>query len=198
MKSLLQGPWKWIDCHREQHPPCTALARLDDEHLEPQTIFLLSTASSGTLSQEQEAAKTLIQEAPALRDCLYELAHHLGRVSPGSMAPELSVALSKAVSLLDRVTSIRLPGVWEVIEDERLYLKTYATEGVWLEAHLYGTSIVFRAKRNLRLDGVLQAAQEVACSRAHALDPVQIACAVEEVEQALSNNLRCAMEKPNA
>lgn len=191
MKSITHGPWKWADHHQSPSVRQTVLEFDNDSEPTDNVVLALDPSSSGPLDKDREEAKALIQAAPELRDALVGLVASLSKHHPGGLLPEVATSFIAAQSLLERVAPVRLPGVWEKLENaDELYVKTYATPGVWIEAQIRGASISFRAKREFLLGGVLKAAIEVALIRTHAFDRIEIHNAIVELERLLDDELK--------
>lgn len=201
MKSLIQGPWKWSHYPNPLSEVDEAVLMASPEGDGAGVVLALGPDWHEPLRCEVEHAKVLglIEAAPEMRDALLDLIAALGKHHPGGLLPDVAEAFTKAQTLVERIAPVRLPGAWENIEGtENLYVKTYATPGVWIEAHLTGSRISLRAKREFLLGGVMKAAIEVDRANVHACDRIQIDAAIRQLEQRLAEAPCLAKESDHA
>lgn len=201
MKSITQGPWKWSHHTNPLSEANEAVLMASPNGDSAAVVIALGPDWQEPLRCDIEHAKAmlLIEAAPEMRDALLDLVAALGKHHPGGLLPDVAEAFTKAQTLVERIAPVRLPGAWENIEGtENLYVKTYATPGVWIEAHLTGSRISLRAKREFLLGGVMKAAIEVGRANVHACDRIQIDAAIRQLEQRLAEALCLAKESDHA
>lgn len=202
MKSIIQGPWKWATRNNTVTGNEEAiLTGPSTDEAPPPVVLALASGWTTPLRCDIEYAKAmlLIEAVPEMRDVLLEHVATMGKCHPGGLLPEVAEAFKKAQALMDRISPVRLPGVWEQLEGEgRIYIKTFATPGVWIEAHFSGARISFRAKREFLLGGVMKAAIEVARANVHACDRLEIDVAIRDMERRLDEDLVQREERNHA
>lgn len=202
----MANPNNCSTCDHNQHPDgghCYMLRH------EPQDVYMQHTGRKRSFFSFVEVVSepkpretpgpTPSEAVPEMRDALLDLVATLGKHHPGGLLPEVAHAFTKARALVERIAPVRLPGAWERLEGtENLYVKTYATPGVWIEAHLTGSRISLRAKREILLGGIMKAAIEVDRANVHACDRIQIDAAIRQLEQRLDEALCSAKESDHA
>ena len=201
MKSIIQGPWKWSHHTNAPGEADEAVLMASPSGADAAVVLALGSDWQEPLRCDIEYAKAmlLIEAVPEMRDVLLELVATMGKCHPGGLLPEVAEAFKKAQALMDRISPVRLPGVWEQLEGEgRIYIKTFATPGVWIEAHFSGARISFRAKREFLLGGVMKAAIEVARANVHACDRLEIDVAIRDMERRLDEDLVQQEERNHA
>ncbi|MFU2489139.1 hypothetical protein [Thauera sp. WH-1] len=201
MKSITQGPWKWSHHTNTLSEANEAVLMASPNGDSAAVVIALGPDWQEPLRCDIEHAKAmlLIEAVPEMRDALLDLVGALAKHHPGGVLPEVASALKSAQALVERIAPVRLPGAWEKIEgQENLYVKTYASPGVWIEAHIAGSRISLRAKREFLLRGVMKAAIEVGRANVHACDQLEIDAAIRELEQRLDEALCSAKENDHA